>query len=493
MWTLLREYRLIWLAVVGLAGASGTLFTAIGVKLGAAGVNDTLTGVVLAANAVGFICGALVGDRLVIRVGHIRALTVFAAIAGLSVIGLAATEPPYAWVALRFLTGFGACGAFLVVESWLNHVSGNANRGTMMALYTTIAATSLGLSPLSLGLVGASGPGLFLVALFFLMLSQIAISLTVLGNPPVEHTAPMALPALFRLSPLALTAGLVAGMAEGSYYGLLPVYGQALGLSDEGLSVLLALMLIGGIAGFPIGVVSDRLDRRLVLAATAAGCAVAAGLMGLVDTPPVLLVGLAGFLVAMAIAPLYGLALARLNDTIEAEDFVPAAAGFLLAYSIGTTVGPISAGQSMAVLGPQGLPLFLAAIMAGLAVFSLGRSTFGPAVDRTAQSRYVVLEALSAAGGYLDPRAHEGDEIHEDEQSRDPDDAEAEEAAEDSHRDSVDPDEHPDEDAAEREESEEDDSRDSVDPDEHPDEEAAERAAAAEDDSPDSIDPDERA
>jgi MFS family permease len=68
----------------------------------------------------GFTLGALRCERIIERVGHIRA---YAAFAGL-VIAATALMPllvgPIAWLILRAVIGFGCAGLFIATESWLS-------------------------------------------------------------------------------------------------------------------------------------------------------------------------------------------------------------------------------------------------------------------------------------------------------------------------------------------------------------------------------------
>ncbi|MEC8851059.1 MAG: MFS transporter [Pseudomonadota bacterium] len=143
-----------------------------------------------------------------------------------------------------------------------------------------------------------------------------------------------------------------------------PVFGHGVGLSVPQIATLMSSGLIGGLLmQWPLGKTSDLFDRRTVfILLTFLLALVALAMVPLVKT------GFNALIVGIVIYgginfALYPLALAHTNDYLSAKQVVPAAAGMILAYSLGASIGPFLAGQTMAAVGPEGLFIYTAAVM----------------------------------------------------------------------------------------------------------------------------------
>jgi MFS family permease len=119
---------------------------------------------------------------------------------------------------------------------------------------------------------------------------------------------------------------------------------------------------------WPLGRLSDRVDRRLVLLGLLIGAAITGVLLWMVAASKILLLTF-GFLFGALALPTYSLAAAHGYDKTPAADMVATAATILLANAIGSVIGPLMASGVMFGLGPRGLFLFTASVQALLAVY----------------------------------------------------------------------------------------------------------------------------
>ncbi len=386
--------------------ASGALFALIGVRLSAAGVSSAMIGAIMSAYFIGLLAGSLTGQNIINRVGHIRAFAVFAATAGITVLLLALTAALPLWVVLRFVAGYCMAGLFMTTESWLNHRVANQVRGRTFALYAVISGTAVATGPLLINLGDPAGFELFSVTAMFYAAALLPVALTRTGNPEIDRGARLGLRRLFKLSPLGVIGCLTAGLVNSAFYGLAAVYGNAIGLGPGLVSIFLTVTLVGGLlAQFPVGIFSDRFDRRrLMLALAVTAALAAAGLATIGPSVVWLLLGL-GFLFDAAAHPLYGLSVAQTNDYVDRAEFVAASRGLLLAYSTGASVGPTLASLAIAALGPAGLFGYIAAMLLGLAAFILFRMSRRRAKPVEAQSEFIQTPQTTPIGAELDPRA----------------------------------------------------------------------------------------
>ncbi len=388
--------------------ALGALAPFISLLLAQRGVPTPTIGLVTSAYYIGFLAGSLSCAAIVDRVGHIRAFTVFAAIGADCVLLHAITADPLVWGLLRAATGFAMSGAFLITESWLNDKVTASSRGRVFAAYLLASWSASAVGPLALNLHDAAN-FLFIVIAMSFATALVPMALTEVSNPEIAGRSHFGLRQLFAVSPLGAVACFTAGLVNSAFYGLVPVYGEAVGLGAARISVLLTTALVGGLlAQYPVGMLSDRYGRRpTMLAALVIGLVFAAAmlLLGARLFPALLAIA---FIYAGVTAPLYGLGAGQTNDYISPKDFVGASGGLLFAWALGASAGPIAAAGVMALAGPGGLFLYLVAVLAAIALFTIFRMLRRTGLPVAQQTGFVPAPQTPPGIAELDPRSGGG-------------------------------------------------------------------------------------
>lgn len=397
---------MIWALLVGVGaamlanGVQGPLF---GVRATIEDFSTTMTGIVIAGYFVGFALGSLVVPTLVTRVGHIR---VFAAVA--SLISIATILPPvfvnpWVWTLLRVFIGLGYAGLYIVAESWVNDAAPNANRGRLLSIYMVISLACMAAGPLLVNLADPGGFVLFILASALVSAALIPVLLTVRPAPRVEAPSKMTIFDLYRNSPLAVIGGIGNGLANGAFIGLSVVYAQRLGYSVSDSALFLTVGILGaGILQWPLGYVSDRFDRRLIITLVvfaAAGLAFAAATFDMRErsTAMVLI-----FLYGGTMIPLYSLFLAHMNDHLRQDQMVAAASGFVLLVGTSAAFGPIVSSLLMDRFGDSSFFGFQSVVLIATGGFAIWRMTQRSGValeDQTSPlyvSRFSSVAAASA-------------------------------------------------------------------------------------------------
>jgi MFS family permease len=331
--------------------------------------------VIGSAYYAGFGAGCLLAPYLILRAGHIRA---FAALVALAVaVGLAYPLAPAVspWVLFRVINGFCLAGFYLVIESWLNDHATNETRGLVMSSYVIVnfAGFTVGQLMVTLNPVGA-GEG-FIIAAMLASLAIVPVALTRSAQPAPITIVSFRPVQLYRAAPVGLIASLMVGVANGAFLTLGPLSAAGTGLSVAEVAVFMsAATIAGALAQWPIGRLSDRMDRRLVLLALLIGASITGVMIWLIADTGVLLV-VFGFLFGALALPCYAIAAAHAYDKTQLSDMVPTAATVLLANACGAVIGPLLASLAMAAKGPLALFLFIAAAQAALAVYVFYRTT----------------------------------------------------------------------------------------------------------------------
>jgi MFS family permease len=343
-WALLLGITLLLLG----SGLQGSL---LGIRAALEGFATIVTGLIMSGYYVGFVAGSMVAPRLVARVGHVRVFAALGALASTTVLMHALLVEPVTWTVLRLATGFCYAGLYVVTESWLNARADNAMRGQLLAVYVALCLVGMALGQLLLNVADPGGVELFVLVSVLVSLGVVPMLLSTGPTPAYEAPVKVRLRHLLSISPLGVVGLFGTVMVHGAFFGMGPVYAAEAGLSVREISLFMSAMLLGGIVlQWPVGRLSDSLDRRKVIALAtllAAGFALAAGMAGGSEIGLLVAVALFG---GMAL-PMYSLCLAHANDYLRPEEMVPASGSLILMASFGAALGPASASAAMALFG----------------------------------------------------------------------------------------------------------------------------------------------
>jgi len=374
---LMRDLRgvaplLLAVALLGLGnGLQGAL---VGVRATAEAFQASSTGIIMSGFAAGLLLSSFVTPRVVGSVGHIRVFAAFASIISTAILFIPLWIEPAWWFAMRFIIGLGTAGLYIVCESWLNAASSNLNRGKLLSIYMIIMYGAMGGGPFLLNVADASGFSRFIVASALMSLALVPLSLTRGEAPAVERPRSVGVMEIYRGSPLAAVGTFVNGLGQGAFFSMGAVYAVMQGLTLAEVSLLLALPPLGVIISqYPIGLLSDRYDRRRLLTVLAfLAAAIAAVTIPLAGVSAPLLIALFAMFGAIAL-PIYALAIAHANDHLDTDQMVGASGKLVLLYGCGSIAGPLLVGFAMQRFGPPGFLLYMMAVYGGLGLFAVYR------------------------------------------------------------------------------------------------------------------------
>ncbi len=332
--------------------------------------STTLVGLLGTAYFAGFVVGCFCGPVLISSVGHIRCFAGSAALFAALTLVFPLALDPYAWGVLRFLTGVCLAVLFLVAESWLNDQSGNEIRGRVLSIYIIVGNIATMIGQLMVNLEDTKSQALFSFVAMLVCISIVPLALTPTTTPKPIPSAKLNLAELLRVSPAGAIGCLLVGMAEGAFWSLGPVFGQQRGMDVLQITVFMAAFVLGGtISQWPLGRLSDSIDRRLVIICTALGTVVTGLVIAFWEMNSVWLTYGVAIAHGGLMVPLYALCLAHANDNVANNRFVEISGGLLLLYSAGAMLGPPVAALVMQDGDPGGLFVFVSAVLGVLAVF----------------------------------------------------------------------------------------------------------------------------
>ncbi len=393
-----------------LLAASGLLSLLMPLRGQAEQFPTFVLGLLGTAWATGFVAGCYFAPRLVRRAGHVRAFGTFAAVGAIIALLGGLFVDPVIWVLLRIVTGFTMAGCFMIIESWLNERATNENRGTVFGLYMMVTYASIMAGQMAVAAADVTSDSLFMVAGILFCCSLIPTAVSSQASPAPLQDVSLDLKGLFANSPVAFGACLLIGVANGAWGTLGAVYGGDIRLPTAQIALMMSLVVVAGaVAQMPVGRISDRMDRRYVLA----GVSVVAALFGLLiffvqPRSSMAVLGLTAAYGAMAYT-LYSIAVAHANDHAKG-DFIMVSSGLLLLYGFGTIIGPNVGSLLMTWMRPESLFLATAAahaLLAGYTVYRITKRAAVPVDGREAFQTMPADKALTPEAVRLDPRNQE--------------------------------------------------------------------------------------
>ena len=373
-------------------GLQGTL---LGVRGELENFSTFQMSIVMSAYFVGFLGASRLVPELIRRVGHVRVFAALASFISAVLILYPLLVNPWIWAAGRVIIGFCFCGVYITAESWLNNAATNENRGQLLSSYMVVQMAGIVAAQLLLLVGDPGGFELFVLISVLVSISFAPILLSITPTPAFEATKPMSIKELFSTSPLGCVGMFFLGGVFSAQFGMAPVFGTNAGLTLSEISIFVAAFYIGAMVfQFPIGWLSDRMDRRILIVATSTVGFIAAISAVMVEDIFIVFVVSAFFIGGMS-NPLYSLLIAYTNDFLELEDMASASGGLLFLNGLGAISGPIITGYLMTKMGSQGFFIILATLLGLLTVYGFFRMTQRGISDVDTSSYATVLPTAS--------------------------------------------------------------------------------------------------
>lgn len=354
----------------------GLLGTVLAVRGGLEGFGSQVLGAIGAMYFVGFLAGTYLAPRLVQRVGHVRAFAFFTALVACSALLHELLMNAGAWMVLRLLTGLSMVGFYTIVESWLNSHAQPEHRARVFTVYMGVNLGSLALAQQLLQSSDPSGHVLFSIAALSICAAIMPVAATRLKQPTVEGVSGLGVKALYAKAPVACSASFLSGFSQGAFWGLGAVWADTSGLGTTGVAWFMTIVILGGaLLQWPIGQVTNRMDRGHVITFVAVSAAAMAMFMQLASAHSLVLVLGAAFVYGGFAFALYPMAMARLMDRLESREILAGCSSLLLVHGVGASIGPVIAGGLMEHFGPPALTTWFAGIelLLGLTAWYLSK------------------------------------------------------------------------------------------------------------------------
>lgn len=396
----------------------GLMFSAVGVSilgtvlildLRSTGGSSFMVGLMFSSFYAGYVLGAFKLEPFIRRVGSIRSFSAFAA--GMAAIALihGLVRDPYLWIVLRFVYGLCNAATFIVVESWLLSLSSVKTRGQVLSIYMFSFYAAQAFGQYSIGFMGGEMLLPYMIVGICSSLAVIPISSTKSTTPEFSDSEVLGVSELYKISPSAFWGCLCSGFILSVVYGLLPMTIQDYGFSKKEIAQLMTIVILGGtLLQFPLGKLSDYINRRILLVCLyfLAGV-VALGMMYMVTVSYIIFASLLFVFGGITFA-LYPISINTACDRVDTSQLVSATAALLVFYSIGSTLGPLIAPAVLDVIGLKSALFVYFIIVCGFAIgtilFSSRKRELLPSSE---QESFSPVSRTTPIAMELDPRSEE--------------------------------------------------------------------------------------
>ena len=378
---------------------AGLQSTLLGVRATIEAFPTTVTGLIMSCYYVGYLVGTRLAPQLLQRVGPVRVFATLAALASVAVLVHGSWVHPGPWALMRLLSGVCFAGIYVVAESWLNHRASSTNRGQLLAMYMLVLYVGLGSAQFLL-LVSSpqsAEPFMLVSALISAAMVPIVASAQEVAGPVMPQRVRFR--DLYRNSPLGVVAVAISGMISSIIFSMGPVYARLSGLGTGGVAEFMAVSIFAAVlTQYPVGRLSDRMDRRTVIASVCLLATCVAAAIELFSPLPRLLFLLLAALFSGTALTLYSLSVSHVNDKLDPSQMVAASSALLLINGTAAALGPVMAGGLMAAFGPRAHFGVLGALTGALTLFDLWRKLRRGPVPQSQKGPFINTRELVTPG-----------------------------------------------------------------------------------------------
>ena len=352
--------------------SSSYFTTFISLRMNELGVDGAIIGYIHSAFYAGFLLGSAKVEKLICRVGHIRSFAAFSSLNLLALMLQGIFAEWQLWIVMRFLSGISMASLYVVIESWLISKSTPKTRGSVLAIYMLALYMAQSFSQLFIRWIDTMTQNPFFFSGLFSALAILPLSVTKSAAPNVEEPSLVKIRALFKKSRFAFWGCFASGLILSSIYSFLPIYAKSVNINA---STIMTLTIAGGfVLQWPIGKLSDILDRKKVLTTIALLIPIPAILIMLAHEYFPNFTIIMSFIFGGLTFTIYPMSISQVCDCITEKDIHRAVGQLSLIYGAGAVIGPIIASVFIKTLGAP--TLFVYITIVSIVTFLFGFLSF---------------------------------------------------------------------------------------------------------------------
>ncbi|WP_093161571.1 MFS transporter [Aliiruegeria lutimaris] len=366
--------------------ATAALGTLVALRIAAVGGSAELASLVAASYSLGFLLGCFYTYKPLANVGYVRAFAAAAALCAMFALLMSRTDSAASWVVARFVIGMATAGLYSVGEAWINDSAPAESRGRILAVYSTVLGGASVASQALVAFVAEDLAAGFVLMSATFCFAIVVLALTNVKQPAVKGHATVRLLPVFRYSPTAFVGTLVTGIVVTVFLSILPFQASTVGISSTTITVSIAMAYAGRILfQYPLGLISDHMDRRILIVAISLVASAALLLIALFVTgdgsalqgEPGIGVRLAATGISIVLGgtllPLYAILMAHAMDRTDPVYVPSTAITLLFVYTFGGVIGPVLVAVISVLFGDALMDWAMFSLLFGFSIFAAWR------------------------------------------------------------------------------------------------------------------------
>jgi len=354
------------------AGVVGSLLP---LRFSAMGYTPGVIGLFATSEALGFLVGCLYAHKVIAPVGLERAYATFAGMKAVAILGLHFAGGVQSIAPLRFLIGLNAAGLSIIVESWLNALVPNEQRGRVLTIYVLVYGLFFGVGQLVAQNLNVRGPELLILSGMATILALVPMVAIDVRAPVLPQGVKLEILKALRTSPVSVFACLLNGLILTAFTTVGPLFGERIGFDQSHIVILMACVSLGGLfLQWPIGYISDKIDRRVALIGLGTGILCVAAVLVVVDrhTPFILLAVLFAIFGGLG-ESLYAVGVADANDRAAIVDYVGLSSTLLFVWALGGAIGPTTGTYAIQLTRPGAFFVYVIVLTLAFTLYTVWR------------------------------------------------------------------------------------------------------------------------
>ena len=343
-----------------------------------AGYSEFLIGSIASFGPLGLILSGFFVTKLLKKFGFYKIIFISAVTQGLCIILMLEFFHPINLSMCFFIFGIMGGLTWMTMDTWVNIVSNNSNRGKSIGIYNSSVTTGLALGPLIVGVMGTSSRiplTVCMILIGFKIISLISIKKYVNQVIIPEQSSKMKF-SILAISPFVFFAIFCAGIEDSSFLALFPAFMINDFFTDKQIGLYIFIGGLFGVLCQPfIGALSDNFNKRIIIFLLLFSHICWLMLLNFSNSNPYLII-FALMISGFASTSLYTVTLAYLGERINVTDIAFATSLFIIIYELGEYLGPIIVGFNMSIYGNSGFIYTLSSFVIVCIIFGIIRSLF---------------------------------------------------------------------------------------------------------------------
>lgn len=370
------------------------------------GYSKGFIGVVSSSYYLGMVLGSFRIEPMICQIGHVRSFSIFLAAMVIAVIFPTLWGQSWTWFLSRFITGFSLAGLYLVLESWFLAVGSAQTRGKYLAFYMSALGLGSAISPFLMNMGDVTTTEPFSISILFLAAAIIPLTIQKSPSPEISSQSTITLKKLYKISPIGVTGCIISGFLISSIQTFIPIILNTPESTTFEISTVLGVLLLGNfVFQYPVGYISDKMDRRYILLGIGILSCLSIVIYAITYATFSTSSFLAIFCIGGSLFSMYPAAISYTCDSVDQKDIVKVTQGLLLYYGAGSVFGPLTSSLFMKLVGNVGLFLSIL-LFCGFYIFLLVKSVIFGKV-KAPQYEYTVMPRTTPIASELDPRTDE--------------------------------------------------------------------------------------